>query len=159
MQVGGSHYQKKVRERNKKAVRDEQYVLDICDQVLGVISKRGHRFDFLLGDKNKQGKAAKLPVDAYYERLGLVIEYRERQHTEAVFHFDKPDRVTVSGMGRAAQRKRYDQFRREVLPAQGLSLIEIDYSHFLHNSSKRIKRDKSRDTEIIRQRLWSFIPK
>ncbi|WP_309751901.1 hypothetical protein [Novosphingobium sp.] len=44
-----------------------------------------------------------LPVDAWYPELALVIEYRERQHSEAVKFFDQ--RETVSGVGRGEQRR------------------------------------------------------
>lgn len=30
-----------------------------------------------------------LPVDAYYKELNIVVEYREKQHTEEVEFFDK----------------------------------------------------------------------
>jgi hypothetical protein len=55
-------------------MRDETYVLDICDRVLGVSGIRQHRFAFLQDDTGTP-----LPVDAYYPELSLVIEYRERQ--------------------------------------------------------------------------------
>src|ERR1035437_3876932 len=57
--------------------KDEHYVLDLCDKVLGLTSSRQHKFDFLLGDPNSSGVAVKLPVDSFYEELNLVIEYRE----------------------------------------------------------------------------------
>lgn len=125
---------------------DENYVLDLCDKVLKQKSNRQFHFEFLLGDSG-----TRLPVDAYYEPLDLVIEYRERQHTEVVKFFDK--RKTVSGVGRGEQRKIYDQRRRDVLPKHGIKLIEISYSDFNHDSRKRIIRDKVKDKEIIKNIL------
>jgi len=49
---------------NLNPKKDEHYVIDLCDEVLGVVSSRQHRFDFLLGDTNKLRKAVKLPVDS-----------------------------------------------------------------------------------------------
>jgi len=86
---------------------DEAYVLDLCDEILGQKASRQHKFDFLKGDSGR-----KLPVDGYYEELNLAIEYRERQHSEPVSHFDKPHKMTVSGVHRGEQRKIYDQRRR-----------------------------------------------
>ena len=40
---------------------DEHYVIDLCDEVLGLKASRQHRFDFLKGDTG-----VRLPVDAYY---------------------------------------------------------------------------------------------
>jgi len=98
-------------------VSDESYIIDLCDRVLNLKAKRQHRFDFLRGDPGKNRRCAKLPVDAYYEELKLVVEYRERQHTESVPLFDK--RLTCSGCAREEQRRRYDQ-RRQVQPALAL---------------------------------------
>jgi len=118
----------------------------LCDEILGLVASRQHRFDFLRGDAN-----TKLPVDAYYSELNIVVEYREKQHTEEVKFFDKKN--TVSGVGRGEQRRIYDQRRRDVLPAHGITLIEINYSDFNHSSSKRLLRNRLNDIEVIRDRL------
>lgn len=133
---------------------DEHYVLDLCDEVLGSKGLRQHRFDFLLGDPNAQGKCAKLPVDSYYPELNLVIEYKEQQHTKSNKFFDKPDLFTVSGVHRGEQRKIYDKRRLEVLPKHGIRVIEIFYSDFNHDSKDRILRgngDLERVKKIVKK--------
>lgn len=133
---------------------DEHYVLDLCDEVLGRKGLRQHRFDFLLGDPNAQGKSAKLPVDSYYPELNLVIEYKEQQHTKSNKFFDKPDLFTVSGVHRGEQRKIYDKRRLEVLPKHGIRVIEIFYSDFNHDSKDRILRgngDLERVKKIVKK--------
>lgn len=92
-----------------------------------------------------------LPVDAYYPDLGLVVEYCERQHMESVAFFDR--RLTVSGVGRGEQRRKYDQRRRELLPAHRLQLVEIAFSQLKHTKSKRLMRDSAADLEVLRARL------
>lgn len=72
---------------------DEYYVIELCNEVLGLKASQQHRFDFLVGDSGK-----KLPVDAYYEDLKLVVEYLESQHTLSTPFFDK--KKTVSGVSR-----------------------------------------------------------
>lgn len=70
---------------NKKRQRqnsDEYYVIGLCNEVLGQTALQQHRFEFLRGDTGR-----KLPVDAYYEQLNLVVEYCETQHTEAAPFF------------------------------------------------------------------------
>jgi hypothetical protein len=94
---------------------------------------------------------SKLPVDAYYPSLNLVIEFRERQHTEEVKFFDR--KQTVSGVSRGEQRKLYDQRRREVLPEHGIKLIEFDYSDFKHTSSKKLIGDKMEDLKVVKGKL------
>lgn len=133
---------------------DEHYVLDLCDEVLKIKGLRQHRFDFLLGDSNAQGKCAKLPVDSYYPELNLVIEYKEQQHTKANKHFDKPDLFTVSGVHRGEQRKIYDQRRLDVLPKNGIKVIEISFSDFNHDRRDRILRSSS-DIEKVKKLLKS----
>lgn len=130
-------------------MRDEDYVLDLCDLVLKRKALRQHCFSFLVGDS---GRA--LPVDAFYPDLKLVIEYRERQHSEQVPFFDK--KITVSGMPRGAQRMRYDQRRRDVLPKNGIALVELCCSEFLHGLRKRLKRVKDKDIAVVRDRLRLF---
>lgn len=136
----------KVVENESNKNRDEVYVIDLCDEVLGMKSSRQHRFPFLLGDS---GKA--LPVDAYYEKLGLVVEYCERQHTEAVAFFDQ--KQTVSGVNRGEQRRLYDKRRKVILPQHDIRLVNINYSDFEYDSQKRIVRNRKRDMKIVRKKL------
>jgi hypothetical protein len=128
---------------------DETYVIDLCDEILGIKALRQHKFDFLLGDKNSTGLRRKLPVDAFYPSLNLVIEYREIQHTKPVSHFDKPNIKTISGVHRGVQRNLYDQRRREVLPGHGITLIEIPHDLFTCNSRSRIIRNRKHDIIIL----------
>lgn len=128
----------------KKTQRDEGYVVDLCDKVLGQEAKRQYRFNFLRGDTGYS-----LPVDAYYPELDLVIEYHESQHTEDTPFFDK--KRTVSGVSRGEQRRIYDKRRQEVLPEHGLKLVIISYKEF--GESKKLKRNPEADLKIIRKIL------
>jgi|JI10StandDraft_1071094.scaffolds.fasta_scaffold67860_2 hypothetical protein len=125
---------------------DESYVIDLCDEFLKQKALRQHRFDFLKGDAG-----TKLPVDAYYPSLNLVIEFKEKQHTEEVKFFDK--RITANGKTRGEQRKDYDQLRRDVLPEHGISLIELDYSDFKHTSNKKLVRNREEDLKVVSKKL------
>lgn len=139
--------------------RDEHYVIDLCDEILGRKASRQHRFPFVLGDlhRNGTGRTA-LPCDAYYPTLQLVVEFNERQHTEAVNHFDKPHQMTVSGMHRGEQRALYEQRKRETLPKHGIRLVEVGYSDFVHDSGKRILRNPDRDRQRLASLLKEFLP-
>lgn len=132
-------------------MKDEAYILDLCDQVLHRASSRKHRFPFLVGDTG-----VSLPVDAYYPDLNLVIEYRERQHFEAVPLFDR--RETVSGVSRGKQRQIYDQRRRDVLPKHGIELVELNYFDFSCDERKRLRRQQKRDLEVLGSKLAHFLP-
>lgn len=139
------------RNEQKKNVfkhRDEDYVLDLCDEILQIKGSRQHKFDFLEGNSGR-----KLPVDIYYPTLNLVIEYREYQHSNEVLFFDKPDKMTVSGVSRGEQRKIYDQRRRDVFPKQGIQLIEIDFTDFAYDRKNRIVRDRAKDLEVVKNKL------
>lgn len=144
-------------EKQQKAIskreRDEKYVIDLCDEVLNIKAQRQHLFDFLLGDEGKDGRRRKLPVDAYYPDLKLVVEYREEQHTQEVKHFDKPEVMTVSGVHRGLQRKLYDERRRKELPKHGIELVEIPFTTFACDRRNRIIRNKENDLKTIKSLL------
>ncbi|MBL7694843.1 MAG: hypothetical protein JNK91_08350 [Ferruginibacter sp.] len=148
--VSGKPVEKKI--TGSRSNSDESYIIDLCDKVLKQKAMRQHMFDFLCGDSG-----TRLPVDAYYPNLNLVIEFREKQHTEAVKFFDK--KQTVSGVGRGEQRKLYDQRRRKVLPLNGIKLIEFDYSEFEHTRGKRLIRNKKSDLAIIEKALRKYANK
>lgn len=130
---------------NKKD-KDETYVIDLCDKILNDTASRQHRFDFLTGDTGR-----KLPVDAYYEKYHLVIEYYEKQHTETVKLFD--NKITASGVTRDIQRRIYDERRKEVLPKHGIEVIILSYKDFNFANNKRIIRNPQKDLEIVREKL------
>ena len=133
---------------NSRKDSDEHYVLDLCDEVLKTKGLRQHKFDFLMGDSGR-----KLPVDAFYPIVNLVIEYKEQQHTKPNKHFDKPDKLTVSGVHRGEQRKIYDQRRLDVLPQHGIRVIEIDYSDFRFDRKDKIVRDYEWDLMVVKKFL------
>lgn len=134
---------------------DEHYIIGLCDRALMLKAKRQHTFDFLRGDPGKRSPAGRpLPVDAYYEKLNLVIEYREKQHSEGVKIFD--NKLTCSGCSRGEQRRRYDQRRREVLRQHEVQLCELDYTLFQHSGRGRLKRDAETDQAAVKRELSRF---
>ncbi len=137
---------------------DQEYVLGLCDGVLGQAGIREHTFDGLVGDPGKNGLRRRLPVDAFYPELGLVVEYREQQQTRPVRHFDKPDKMTASGVHRGEQRKLHDQRRRDVLPGMGIKLVEIDCDDFGHDAARRLRRSPVQDEAVVRRKLSGFLP-
>lgn len=151
-----SDSKKRTPSSGKRKNNDESYVLDLCDEILSRKGLRQHRFEFLLGDLHKDGVTrTRLPCDIYYPKLNLVIEFNERQHTESVKHFDKPEKKTISGVHRGEQRRRYDDRRRKVLPEHGIKVIDFSYFDFDHTGKRRLKRNKERDIAIIKQKFES----
>ncbi|MGP1535641.1 hypothetical protein [Bacteroides heparinolyticus] len=139
-----------VSQKDEQKAKDETYIINLCDRVLNDSASRQHRFDFLTGDTG-----VKLPVDAYYEKYQLVVEYHERQHTESVKFFNK--KKTASGVSRDEQRRIYDERRKETLPKHGIEIAILSYNDFNVNSQKRIIRNPEKDLEIVRQKLKRFI--
>jgi len=139
----------------RRSDNDECYVINVCDRVLGLSGQRQKRFDFLLGDPGKTGSCVRLPVDAYYSDLNLVIEYREIQHFQRNSLMDK--RMTCSGLTRGEQRKLYDQRRRDVLPTRGIRLIEFDYHLFGHDVRDRLTRNEVNDDAVVRAKLVDYL--
>jgi len=136
-----------------RASSDEFYVLDLCDEVLGEPGLRQHKFDWLLGDPNDAGHRRRLPVDGYWPGYQLVVEYRELQHDQPVPHFDKPGRLTVSGVDRRVQRALYDRRRDELIPAHGIRLIILRSSDLTSNSRGRLRRRRQPDLDAVRRHL------
>lgn len=136
--------------------RDESYIIDLCDALLGESALRQHRFDFLRGDPGRRSKGMRLPVDAYYPNLSLVIEYRERQHVEPIPFMDR--RLTLSGFPRGQQRRIYDERRRQELPKHGLRLIELNVASFAHDSRKKLRREHASDLKVLQEYLAAFLP-
>lgn len=132
---------------------DEVYVLNLCDRALGAAGSRQHRFEWLLGDPGKSGRRVRLPVDAYWASARLVVEYRERQHDQPVPHFDKPERLTVSGVHRGIQRALYDARRDELIPRQGIRLVVITPADLDATPRGRLRRNEAHDLPAIRRLL------
>jgi hypothetical protein len=126
--------------------------------MLGEQALRQYCFDWLLGDANEHGQRRHLPVDAYYPSRKLVVEYHERQHAEAVEFFDKPDRLTVSGVARSEQRRLYDQRRKDEIPRHGITLEIISAPELDCTQRSRLRRNREHDIQVLRQRLAAFPP-
>lgn len=119
--------------------------MDLLDELLGERALREHRFEWLRGDPGPSGQRAKLPVDAFYPRHRLVVEYWEYQHDQPSAFFDKRDRLTVSGVHRGEQRARYDRRRQEEIPRHGLRLLIVRARELSCDKRGRLLRDAKHD--------------
>lgn len=136
-----------------KEESDEYYLVGLCNEFLEKEASHQHIFEDLLGDLHKNGKTrTPLPIDAYYEDLKLAIEFSEKNYPEDDI-FDKPEKKTISGGNRAAQRARYSTLKKKFLLKNEVKLIEIDYNKFNLDSRFRLIRDLEKDTEIIQKAL------
>jgi hypothetical protein len=62
--------------------------------------------------------------------------------------FDKPDRLTVSGVSRGEQRALYDARRRDLIPQRGIRLVIVTLDDFESRRGK-IVRDHDRDIAAV----------
>jgi len=107
--------------------------------------------------QGKDGRLRSLPVDAFYDSLALVVEYRKDQHDDPVAFFDKPDRLTVSGVHRGTQRRIYDERRDLLIPQRGLRLWVITPAEVGGNRRGWLNsRDLDRDLELLRDAWRRF---
>jgi hypothetical protein len=95
------------------------------------------------------GRARKLPVDGYWPTLGLVVEFQEKQHSEAVPLFDR--RATVSGVPRGEQRRLYD--RRKAGSCRSRPSGSSSSTSRSSRRPDKIVRDHERDIAVLRARL------
>ncbi|MEU7606506.1 hypothetical protein [Streptomyces sp. NPDC041003] len=128
---------------------DEAYVVGLCNRILGESALAQHRFDWLLGDFGAGGRQVRLPVDAYWPGHQLVVEYRELQHDQPMPHFDKPDRLTVSGVHRGEQRALYDARRDTEIPTHGLRLVVIRPWDLDADGRGRLRRSEEADLAAL----------
>ncbi len=136
---------------------DQDYVIDLCDKVLGQKAKRQKKFDFLLGDVHKDGKTkTKLPVDAYYEELQLAIEFHEQKSSNPDPNIKRREKITVSGVPRSEQRLRYESRIAKTLPVNGIQLICIESSTFSCDAQNNIIRNEENDIEIVKNELKKY---
>lgn len=141
--------------RRRQPDRDEAYVLDLLDELLGSRCQRQARFAWLLGDPGSNGAQVQLPVDGYWPDLRLVVEYRERQHDQPTPFFDKPDRMTISGVHRGQQRQIYDARRDQMIPQHGLCLLVVKPADLTADSRGRLLRSVQQDRLALRRLLES----
>src|SRR5436853_123932 len=102
----------------------QRYVVGLLEGLLGP-AEHEKRFDWARGDPGNRVRGARLPFDAVWEAHRLIVEVDEKQHTEAVDFFDKPWRMTVSGVHRGEQRRLYDARKLALAEAKGYRVLRI----------------------------------
>jgi diadenosine tetraphosphate (Ap4A) HIT family hydrolase len=131
---------------------DEKYILDLVAEILAEPDYRWqHRFPTLLGDPGQDGRCRPLPVDGYFPRHQLIVEYWEKQHSAPVPIMD--DRETISGVSRGHQRRIYDQRRQAWAKANGLRFVILDYRGFDTDKRGRLLRHPARDRHTVAKAL------
>jgi len=131
---------------------DEKYILDLVAEILAEPGYRWqHRFPNLLGDPGKDGRRRPLPVDGYFPRHRLIVEYWEKQHSAPVPIMD--EEMTVSGVSRGHQRRLYDQRRQAWAEANQIRFVILDYRGFQTDDRGRLKRKPHRDRQIVADAL------
>lgn len=129
---------------------DEYYLVNLCDELLEQKASRKHTFDTIVGSLHKRGKGrTKLPLDAYYEDLKLVIEFFREQ--VAIEDLDEAEQA------RLVQIKRYDQIKKKAILKRELHLVEINYSTFACDEAGKLVRDLEKDQNILKGMLKAFI--
>ena len=131
---------------------DEKYILDLVAEILAEPDYRWqHRFPTLLGDPGKDGRRHPLPVDGYFPRHRLIVEYWEAQHSAPIPIMDEG--MTISGVSRGHQRRLYDQRRQTWANANNLRLLILDHRGFNSDKQGRLQRDPPHDRQLIAEAL------
>ncbi|HEY3316054.1 MAG TPA: hypothetical protein VGL40_12360 [Bacillota bacterium] len=118
--------------RPQKAVSDEVYVLKLIVELLGEECSWQQTFGTLRGEPGMFGVRRMLPVDGFFPRRNLVVEY----------HGAGED---ASG----AARDRIADWARE----HELTLLDIDSEELSHEPDGRLKRHKDNDLGVLIRRL------
>ena len=130
----------------------QRYVTQLLVELLGP-GETEKRFDWCRGDsRDPAGVGRTLPFDAVWESRKVIVEFDERQHDEPVDFFDKPQRMTVSGVHRGEQRRHYDERKVRLAQAQGYAVIRIPASALAWRGS-RLAKVRSADLLVLRELL------
>ncbi len=129
---------------------DENYLINLCDELLGKEAARKHTFDTLVGNLHKRGKGrTKLPLDAYYKDLKLVIEF---------FQTNKPvEELDEKEQARIAQIKYYDELKKEAVLAKSMRYMKINFAQFECNETNKLIRNTENDTLVLKGILKDFL--
>ena len=131
---------------------DERYILELVAEILAEPDYRWqHTFPTLLGDPGKDGRQRPLPVDGYFPRHRLIVEYCEKQHSASVPIMDEG--LSISGVSRGHQRRLYDGRRQTWAETNGMRFVILDYRGFDTDERGRLRRDPVRDRQIVADAL------
>lgn len=138
----------------KKENSDEYYLVGLCNELLNEKALHQHTFKYLLGDFHRDGETrTRLPLDAFYVKLNLVLElYEKGDETSADSQV-----ITVSNVKRSEQRKKYAQRKRDFLKEKGIDLVEMDYDEFECNEEHRLVRNKEADVKLLKEILKDIL--
>ncbi|WP_298426846.1 hypothetical protein [uncultured Kordia sp.] len=140
------------KEQRKLAIKnsDENYLLDMCDELLDQKASRKHTFDTLVGNLHKRGKGrTKLPLDAYYKDLKLVIEFFQKEK-----NFEDLDEKEQA---RITQIKYYDELKKEAVLNKKFRYMKINYAQFECNENGKLIRNTENDTIVLKNILKDFL--
>lgn len=130
---------------------DEYYLVNLCDEILGEEASRKHTFDSIVGNLHKRGKGrTKLPVDAYYEDLDLVIEFFKAQP-------ETQEELTEEEKARNEQITYYDELKKKRVLKMEFHFVEIKYSQFDLNASGELIRNTENDVSVLKNILQEFV--
>lgn len=127
----------------------QRYATQLLVELLGP-GETEKRFDWCRGDsRDPAGVGRTLPFDAVWESRKLIVEVDERQHGEPVDFFDKPHRMTVSGVHRGEQRRLYDDRKVRLAQAHGYTVVRVP-ANVLVWRGRRLAKDRSVDLATLR---------
>lgn len=139
---------------NDRSIQDDDYLIALCDEILNKTSKKQFTFDDLRGDYHKDKiTRTKLPLDAYYSDLSLVIEVVNKKSIAPKNGRDKSQKLTVSGVTREEQRKIYQERKRTFLEDKNIKVFEINFALFDTNEQNRLVRNQENDTALLKDLL------
>jgi hypothetical protein len=129
---------------------DENYLIDLCDELLDKKASRKHTFDTLVGNLHKRGKGrTKLPLDAYYKDLKLVIEFFKQ--TSAVSDLDEKEQARIT------QIKYYDELKKEAVLNKSMRYMKINHAQFECAENNKLIRNTENDILVLKEILKDFL--
>ena len=129
---------------------DENYLFDLCDQILGQKALRQHLFHF-------PDKGRNFPVHGFYPELELALYYRKPPQSEVVTHLKHISWISGRSIHREKEEEGFLQRCREQLSEKGIRFLEIHHSNFSYNKLERLKKDSQQDMTVLKDLLYDFM--
>lgn len=117
---------------------DENYLLDLCDEILDQKALRQHKFNFL-------GEGRNLPFLGFYPNLNLALYYQKPPQSEVVTRLENINWISGRSLHREKEEEEFLQRCRELLSEKGIQHLEIHHSIFSYNKLKRMNRNLQKD--------------
>ena len=136
---------------DEPAELDVEYVLDLCEEVIGASAVRNATFPWLRsGPSLSHPRGTRLPVHGFWPEHSLIAEFCEERDSALPLSSDRSS--TKSGVDRDPQWRASAEHKADLLTARGIRLARIEEGSFAP-TPRGMARDRARDLTVVERNL------